>query len=218
MLGLLCPPCFAGSVLFQGTFAEDDDVLLIPFTITGTDVVTFESYGYAGGTAPTPSTVISEGGFAPEIFLFDSTDTNFGSSTGGFVGDTCVTNVDSVSGECNDPYFQKTLLPGSYTVALAVDDNLLVNQDLLDGFTNDGNPGFTCSESDATGTFCDVTFAGNPSRDGDYALTISAGDDLVISTTPEPASAGLFCIGGCFFAALLLRRRNFYGYRFGGYR
>jgi hypothetical protein len=216
MLGLLCVPCFAGTVLFQGTFAEDDDVVLIPFTLTGTDLVTIESYGYAGGTLLTPSTVISEGGFAPEIFLFDSTGTNFASSTGGVVGGACVTALDSVTAECDDPYLQETLSPGSYTVALAVYDNLLVSQDLSDGFTNDGNPGFTCQGG--PGVFCDLTYAGNPSRDGDYALTISADDDLVTSTTPEAASAGLCCIGGCFFAALLLRRRSFYGNRFGGYR
>jgi hypothetical protein len=209
ILGLLAVPGFAGSTLYHGTFAEDDDTALLSFTITSTDVVTIESYGYAGGTVPTPSTVIPEGGFAPEIFLFDSTGTNYyGSSSSGIVGGTCLTAYDSVTGNCDDPYFQDSLSAGSYTVALAVYDNALNGPYLSDGFTQDGNPGFTCQETGGTGPFCDVTYAGGPARDGDYALTVSAADLVAL---PEPAPAGLFCIGVCFFAALLLRRRRLNG-------
>ncbi len=218
MLGLLVIPGFAGTLLYQGTFAEDDDVFLIPFTITATDLVTIESYGYAGGTVPTPLTVIPEGGFAPEIFLFDSTGTmEIGSSSDGVVGATCLTAFDSVTGNCDDPYFQDSLNAGSYIVALVVYDNALVDSDLSDGFTQtqDSNPGFTCQESGGTGPFCDVTTALGTARNGNYALTISA-NDLV--STPEPSPFGLFCIGGCFFAALLLKPRKLNGNQSGGKR
>lgn len=216
VLGLLAAPGFADSVLFQGTFAEDNNVALLPFSITGTDLVTIESYGYAGGTVPSPSTVIPEGGFAPEIFLFDSTGTiEFGSSSGGVVGGTCVTAFDSVTGNCDDPFFQDTLSPGSYTVALVVYDNALAGSDLSDGFTQDGNPGFTCQETGGTGPFCDVTTALGTARDGNYALTVSA-NDLV--ATPEPASDTLLLVPGILFGATLFRRRRLNEKRFGGDR
>jgi hypothetical protein len=98
-------------------------------------------------------------------------------------------------------------------VALVVYDNALNGPYLSDGFTQDGNPGFTCQESGGTGPFCDVTYAGGPARDGNYALTISA-PDLV--STPEPAPVGLFCVGVGFLAAL--KRRKLNSNPFGGYR
>jgi len=131
-------PAFAGSVVFQGVFNEDDDVALLPFSITATDLVTIESYGYAGGTAP-GGIIAPEGGFAPNAILFDSSGTEITSNQG---GDCAITGADSVTGNCDDPYFQETLAAGSYTLALVEWDNTTTDGFLPNGFNQTGNPGF----------------------------------------------------------------------------
>ncbi len=209
MLGLLAVPCLAETVLFQGILAADNDVVLNTFTIAATDLVTIYSYGYAGARCPQqPQThLFPRGGFAPGIFLFDSTGTiEYGSSNDGIVDGACQTAYDSVTGNCDDPYFQDTLSAGSYTVALAVYDNSLNGPYLSDGFAQDGNPGFTCEESGTDGTFCDVTYAGGPSRDGDFTrLRWRLIPSTIRRNRRQPAYSVLEC---AFFAALLLRRRK----------
>jgi hypothetical protein len=206
-LGLAAIPGFADTVLYQGTFAADDDEVQFTIDVSATELVTIESWGYAGGTVPTsPSpTAIAAGGFAPNAILFDPSGNEIVSDAGGHCG---ITNTDPVTGNCDDSYIQETLGPGSYTLALVEYDNEPNDSFLGDGFVQDGNPGFTCAEFGQTGNFCDVTTALGTARDGNYAVSVTAAD---IVATPEPAAISLFWLGSCFFAALLFRRRGWNG-------
>lgn len=194
-LVFLAAPMFANSP-FLGTFTEDDDYVLLPFSITSADTVTIRSYGYAGGTT-VGGIHVAGGGFAPNAILFDSTGAEIQSDNGGHCG---ITGHDAVTGNCDDPYFQDVLSAGSYTLALVVWDN---TSDGIqsDGFFQTGNPGFTCAEFGLTGNFCDVTTALGALRTGNYAVEISA-NDLV---TPEPSPFALIGIGG---AVLLSKGRR----------
>jgi hypothetical protein len=62
---LAAAPCLAGTIFFQGTFSEDDQVALFSFTANAPEVLTFQTYSYAGGTVN--STVVQPGGFEPTI-------------------------------------------------------------------------------------------------------------------------------------------------------
>ncbi len=170
---------------FSGIFGEDDDVALFNFVANTAELVTIETSSYASG------------GFAPTGFLFDGlgdvlTLTN---GTCGQVGQ------DSTTLNCDDLYFQDTIGPGSFTLALAVYNNTPVGTLPGDGFTEDGQPGFTCTEAGATGSFCDLTTIFGTSRTGNYDLSITE------SSVPEPGSAVLLLSGGA--AVVLLRRRRF---------
>ena len=199
LLSLALAPGFASTILFQGTFATDDQVALFSITANTSETITIQTDSYAGGTVN--STIIPAGGFAPTAFLFDNlgdvlTLTN---GTCGQVG------TDPVTGNCDDLYFQDTLGPGTFTLALAVLNDNPVGMFAIDGFVEDGDPGFTCQEAGTSGSFCDLTTALGATRTGNYAIAIT-GANSVTTVTPEPGSVLLLFAGGGLIALL---RRSF---------
>ena len=201
LLAFASLPLTAGSVLYQSSFSADDSVALLPFSVSGAGVVTIESYGYAGGVAP-GGAVISEGGFAPNAILFDSTGSEIAGDNGGHCA---ITGASTVTGNCDDPYIQESLGAGSYTLALLEWDNTTTDGTLADGFRQDGNPGFTCAEFGATGNFCDVTTALGTIRNANYALAITA-ETLVVAALPEPSTFSLLIVAGILIAGILRLR------------
>jgi hypothetical protein len=104
---------------------------------------------------------------------------------------TGTTAHDTVTGNCDDSYLVENLRAGTYTLALAVWDNV-PNGNLSDGFRQDGNPGFTCAEFSLGGNFCDTTTALGVARTAKYALSISGHDVVGPATVPEPSTLALF--------------------------
>lgn len=204
MLAVITAPVEASTLLDQGSFSSDSNVLLQQFTVTVSEEVTIQSYGYAGGMVPTLPlpTTIAPGGFAPNAILFDGTGTEIASDNGGHCG---ITNRDSVTGNCDDPFIQQVLAAGNYTLALLVFDNVPNDGQLADGFKQDGNPGFTCAEFGASGNFCDVTSALGTVRTGNYAVSITGQD---ITATPEPATLSITLIAGLFLLVVRRSRRS----------
>ena len=201
LLLLAVAPGRANIVLFQGTFGADDDVALFNFTANTSEVVTFQTYSYGGGTVN--SITVTSGGFAPTAFIFDNMGNVFTLPSG-----TCSQVAqDPVTGNCDDLFYQDTFGPGSFTLALAVDDNRPVGTNPADGFFQDGNPGFTCAGFSIVGNFCDVTTALGTLRTGNYAISISGADSVSQVGIPEPGSVFLLLSGGAL--TVLLRRRRF---------
>jgi hypothetical protein len=204
LLILAAAPGLASEILFQRTFATDDQVALFDITANTAEFISIQSYSYAGGTVD--SVVIPGGGFDPSEFLFD----NMGDVQVLTNGTCSQVGTDSTTGSCNDLFFQDTLGPGTFTLALAVADNTPVDASVADGFVNDGNPGFTCLAAATSGNFCDLSTALGTSRTGYYAISISGADainQLGTSGTPEPASM-LLLLAGCGMIALLRRHSH----------
>ena len=197
LLALTAIPALATTIVATGTFTEDDNVALIPFSVSAVGTVTIESFGYAGGTT-TPGQKIGSGGFAPNALLFDSSGNEIASDNGGHCG---VTGPDPVTNNCDDPFFQESLGVGKYTLALVEWDNTTTDGFLPDGFTQDGNPGFTCAEFGQSGNFCDVTTATGTQRNGNYAVQISG----VNVASPEPSTLIPVALAGILIA---LQRRK----------
>jgi hypothetical protein len=191
-------PVFAATTLFQGVFASDDQVALFSLTANTTETITIQTYSYGGGTVN--STSIPAGGFAPTGFLFD----NLGDVQTLDSGNSSQVAQDSTTENYDDLYFQASIDPGTYTLALAVYDNTPVDTSVADGFVEDGNPGFTCQLAGTSGNFCDLTTALGTSRTGNYAIAISGADLVTQLGVPEPSSMLLLLAGG---ALLTLRRR-----------
>ena len=195
-------PGSAATVLFQGTFATDDQVALFNITADTSETITIQTDSYAGGTIG--STIVPAGGFAPTAYIFDNLG-NVLTLTNGSCGQVA---LDPTTGNCDDLYFQDTLGPGTFTLALAVFNNTPVSTSLTDGFVEDGDPGFTCVEAGTSGSFCDLTTALGTSRTGNYAIAITGADSAV--NLPEPGSVYLLFAGG---AMLALRRRHSFNSR-----
>ncbi len=205
LLVIAATASMASTVFSQGIFPADDYVDLYQFTLNASGVVTFQSYGYAGGVAD--STTVPAGGFAPEATIFALVGTDYVEATSDNGGHCGTTGQDSVTGNCDDPYIQTTLDAGTYYLALSVQDNLTVDGFLADGFNQAGNPGFTCAEGGMTGQFCDVTDALFVPRTGNFAFTFSGASSLTNVNTPEPAT-GWSVLPGILLGALTLRRKS----------
>jgi hypothetical protein len=192
-------PGFAATTLFQGVFASDSQVALFNITANTSETITIQTYSYGGGTVN--STSIPAGGFAPTAFLFD----NLGNAPTLDTGNSSQVSQDPTTGNYDDLYFQDTLGPGTYTLALAVYNNSPVDTSVADGFVEDGNPGFTCQEAGTSGNFCDLTTVSGTSRTGNYAIAITGADSVTELGVPEPGSMLLLLAGG---ALATLRRRS----------
>jgi hypothetical protein len=198
LLGLATTPGLANISLYQGVFGADNDVQLFTFQNLVTETVTIQTYSYAGGTVN--ATVIPAGGFAPSAFLFDSSGNEIDTLIN---GNSSQVGQDPVTSNYDDLYYQGSLAPGTYTLALVVWENTPVDGLLADGFVEDGNPGFTCGGG--PGSFCDTTSALDPSRTGDWAISFAGAD--ASAALPEPSYRGWLLIGGAWLALLRLRTR-----------
>jgi hypothetical protein len=199
LFSLAVAPGFATTLFFQGTFAADDQVALFNFTLNINETITIETDSYAGGDLD--SVPVSAGGFAPTAFIFDNMGSVLDLST--YIGNCAEVGLDPATGACNDLYYHAPLGPGTFTLALAVDNNTPLGGFASDGFVEDGNPGFTCQEFGG-GSFCDVTTAFGASRTGNYDIAITGADSAV--NLPEPGSFLLLFAGGAWIG---LRRRRF---------
>lgn len=203
LLTLTAASGVCSTFIFQGTLNTDNQVALFNFTVDNPNTqVTFQSFGYAGGTLG--GTTAPAGGFAPNAIVFDSNGAEIISDAGGHCGST---GTDPTTGNCDDPFFVNDFDPGTYTLALAVWDNAPLDGNLADGFVQDLNPGFTCAEFGLSGNFCDVTTALGTSRTGDFALSIAGADSAAEIGAPEPGTLALG-FSAAVFGALLRRRKS----------
>src|ERR1700758_4509069 len=100
LLGLAVAPGFADTLLFQGTFAADNQVALFNITANTSEIITIQTYSYGGGTVN--ATSVPSGGFAPTGFLFDNVG---GVQT--LTNGTCTQVArDTTTGNCDDLFFQ----------------------------------------------------------------------------------------------------------------
>jgi hypothetical protein len=114
--------------------------------------------------------------------------------------------VDLVTGNCDDPLLQTFLPVGTYFLGLSVWDNVPLTGTLSDGYTQTGNPGFTCAEGGLSGQFCDTTDALFRSRTGKWAFAFTGVDSVTeLGAAPEPATS-LLILPVIFLGAMLRRR------------
>lgn len=189
-IALISGAAQAATTSFTGTFAADNDVAQVDFTLAEAGRVTLTSFGYGGGTLA-DGTVIAAGGFDPILSLYSADSghlLNFNDD-----GGTAV-NADPVTGARYDPFLSITLQAGRYTAVLTQFFNFPAGASLLDGFRRDGaqNGAFTAMFGCAQGQFCD-SFA--RSRSADWALEITTPDMAGPSVIPLPGGLPLLLSG-----------------------
>ncbi len=185
-------PLSGSPLSFTGNFTNDNDVKLIPFTVPGMTLVTFQTFGYGGGTNGAGQ-VILPGGFESMLQLFDAPTGEFRS--GSLVADppapACAPRKPDPNrlNFCFDVFAQLLLSPGDYILALTQSPNSSAGSNLSDGFIFDGDPNFA-------GGFVGIT---GLQGDSHYAL------DITLS--PEPGAA-LLIAPALLLIGVLRRRRS----------
>ena len=198
IFGVMTVPAVAGNFSFTGNFTQDNDVLLVNFNILAGTTVTFQTFGYGGGTNANGANIIP-GGFEPILQVFTS-------PSGLAVGGPILPGPDPTCGPrnpdpsrlnfCQDAYAQVFLIAGDYVLALTQNANT-PNGNLGDGFFYDADSNFN---NGFVGTF---GFQGTSQWALDIVGADSASAPLAI---PEPGSA-LLAATALFLVGLGVRKR-----------
>ncbi len=172
---------------FTGSFTQDDDVQLFSFTVDSISTVTLFTLSYAGGTNADGS-IISAGGFDPNLSLFDSSGLLIYQNDDGTPPDV---GIDMDVFLAFDTFLQIVLTPGTFTVAISQYGNFANGPTLGDGFSRDGQGNFA-------GGFID--YFDNP-RTNEWAFDILnvegayAQHEYPETPVPEPSTLTLLGFG-----------------------
>jgi PEP-CTERM motif len=190
---------------FEGLFLTDDQVQLFDFTLTAPETVTFQTWGYGGGTNA-HGTVIAPDGFESLLTWFGSDGTFINNSNSCGSGNLYL-------GACLDASGQMPLAAGTYTLALTQEGNVancadFLPGDLSCGFSQQGNGNYTPAATGLPGctAFCGTLFT---QEDGHWAVDILnvASATEVSGATPEP-STWILSIAGIALLLVASRRRG----------
>ena len=207
-VGLLSATASGSTVYLSdiGTLGGPQDVFEATFTLAASDTITFQTWGFGGGTNA-GGNVISAGGFDPLIALFSgpvATATMYVDASGNpladadnllnspwsFVGHCppAGTVAIGVNSDCGDDEMQLALSAGTYTLVLSDADYqpnaIYDNGSLSEGFLDlTGGQFQTCDARDNT---C-ITPNGN------FAVDVVSTRDL--ANAPEPGALSLLSVG-----------------------
>jgi hypothetical protein len=191
---------------FEGLFLTDDQVQLFDFTLATPGTVTFQTWGYGGGTNAAGA-LVSPGGFESVLTFFDSNGAdpdNIPVSCGA---------GNSYLGACLDAFGQESLAAGTYTLALTqlgntsnCPDNFA--GDLGCGFSQEGNGDYTPGTTGDPGCTAFCGSLGNTQEDGHWAVDIlNVTSATQVGAVPEPTT-WVLSIGGIAVLLAAMRRRG----------
>jgi hypothetical protein len=184
---------------FQGIFLTDDQVRLFDFTLASPETVTFQTWGYGGGTNALDQ-VIAPDGFESLLTWFEPDGSYIDNSASCGAG-------NSYKDACLDANGQVSLGVGTYTLALTQAGNSAncpdgFPGDLACGFSRQGNGDYTPVTTGDVGctAFCG-TFG--TQENGHWAVDILNVSSA--SATPETAT---MLLAGCGLALIGLAKRR----------
>jgi hypothetical protein len=187
-----------------GSFIQDDDSVLINFSLAVDSLVTLQTWSFAGGTNAN-SQVIAPGGFAPVLSLFQGTGpsaTLLLSDSGGTAPNSCgPRGIDAATGFCLDAYLNGILSAGDYIAVLTEYDNTPNGTTLGDGFFQDGQGNFT------GGPFW-LNAGTGFQRDAAWAVDITSTPTAPFGPVPEPSTILLLGSLSLFFFVFRYGRRK----------
>ena len=201
----LAPVAASGSALsFTGTLATPESVFETTFSVASASTVTFQTWGFGGGTNAAGQ-VIPAGGFDPLISLFfgpSATPTMYVDGSGNaladadnllnapwsFVGNCPPAGTVAIGSDndCGDDFMQALLPAGTYTLVLT-NANYSPNAIYDNGALSEGFTDLTA------GVFqtCDPVSNACITTNGNYAVDITS----TSAFAPEPGTVSLMAIG-----------------------
>src|SRR5258708_11592652 len=116
----LTSPLRADTLSYTGNFASDDVVQTFNFIVASQGLVTFQTFGYAGGINGAGN-AIAAGGFDPLVSLVNSAGDFLAFNNDG----ACVqVGTDATTLNCFHAYLPLGVDARSYTLALTADNDL----------------------------------------------------------------------------------------------
>ncbi len=215
----------AESLSYTGTLNTPQDVFQTTFTLTATDTVTFQTWGFGGGVNAA-GTTIAAGGFDPLITLFSGAGPssmivvdgafppnpladadNLYNPPWSFVGNCPAAGTVAIGGnnDCGDVLMQAVLGAGTYTL-------VLTDANYMPFAIYDPTIPLSGGFSDLTGgafQTCDPVADACITPNGNYAVDIVGLPSDLTTPIPEPSTLPLLCIGLAVLAgAQLLNTRR----------
>jgi hypothetical protein len=211
----------AENLSYTGTLSTPESVFETTFILTASDTVTFQTWGFGGGTNAAGQ-VIPAGGFDPLIALFSgppatasmvvdgSSDPladadNLNNPPWSFVGNCPPAGTVNIGGDndCGDDYLQTILAAGTYTLVLT--DASYIPQAIFDnGLLSEGFVDFT----DGVFQTCDPNSEACITPNGNYAVDIVSAESDLTTPVPEPPALPLLSIGLAALAAAKLHNHR----------
>lgn len=205
---LLALLCVAGGAQaldfdFSGTFTQDNDVVLLNFTVGQDSTITIFSSSW-GDDDTANSGYVAGAGFDPILAIWDSSG-NYVSEQddGGVVGSTLSNGVSYTHGTW-DSYYDVFLTAGDYQASIAQYDNFRAGNLLSDGFRYDNDPDFTMSYNTVPQPYFNGVWNDADYRTGDWEfhiLNVAQASGPGPGPIPEPTTllllgAGLIGLAG----------------------
>jgi hypothetical protein len=180
---------------FSGTFTNDNDIVLLYFTVGSASTITIFSSSW-GDVNTDPEGYVANGGLDPILAIWDSSDNLVNEQDDGWnVGSTLSNGVSYTHGLW-DSYFDVFLTAGGYTASIAQYNNFAAGTNLSSGFTHDGNPDFTFDEDFGTAALFNGVWTDTDPRTGDWEFHILNVEDASgPGPVPEPATLLLLSAG-----------------------
>lgn len=174
---------------FSGNFTNDNDIVLLDFTVATNSNVTVFSSSW------------DDGGFDPILAIWNSSGNLVNQQDdGGNIGSTLSDGISYDHGDW-DSFYSVALSAGVYTASIAMFDNFAAGTSLSNGFTRDGQPNFSAGFGCSNGVFCGV-LTSDDNRTSDWAFHIlnvdsasQQGGGTDGGTVPEPSTLAILGLG-----------------------
>jgi len=181
---------------FSGNFVNDNDIVLLDFTVGTDSTITIFSSSWI------------DGGFDPILAIWDGSGTLVAQQDDGNSIGTESSNGTVYDYGNWDSYFEVFLTAGDYTASIAMFNNFAVSTLLADGFERDGEPNFSAAFGCSNGVFCGLGASNRTSAwvfhllNVDTASTQSGASGGTVTqgsggagTVPEPSTLAILGLG-----------------------